>query len=79
MTGFEDFDWESAVAFAKRYGALLIAVLFALSARRKKKAAMEEEWTEPEPASDETVSEIQPIEPGVDASKLARQYSSGPE
>ena len=81
MTGMEEIDWESAVDFAKRFGGFLIAILFALGARRKKKAAMEameEGAPELQADSQEIVTQAQPIEPGVDAAKLASEYSSGP-
>jgi len=74
MNGFEEIDWEAAIDFAKRFGGILIAVLWALAARRRKKASKEKNPTltpaqEPPPAGDSA------IEPGTDATKLSSQFS----
>lgn len=90
MNGLEEIDWETVVDVAKRVGGLLLALLFALAARRKRQAASTEE-PEPEPGDEETREEIrepwreevrepQPfgpraIRPGDDASKMAERFS----
>ena len=77
MNGLEEIDWEKVVGFAKRFGGILLAVLFALAARRKKKAAAEEESEpEPEPAAEAPPIESRPIEPGDDVAKMASRYSN---
>lgn len=79
MNGFDEIDWETVWTFSKRFGGLILAVLFALAARSRKKSAPEE--SEPvdsaEPDVDRNRREIRPIEPGVDATKLAREFSQG--
>ena len=77
MDGFDEIDWETVWDFVRRFGGFLLAVLFALAARSRKKSAPEESApVEPaELAVDRNRREIQSIEPGVDATKLAREFS----
>lgn len=74
MNGFEEIDWEVASDYVKRFGGLIIAVLFALVARRKKKASMERSL-EREPVQSSRSAEVSAIEPGTDATQLSRRYS----
>lgn len=90
MSGLEEIDWETVVDVAKRVGGLLLALLFALAARRKRRAASREE-SEPEPGGEEVHEEVREpwreeirepvpfgpraIRPGDDASKMAKRYS----
>ncbi len=77
MNFFEEIDWEVTIDFLKRFGALIVAALWAFAARRRKKSADEEE-PEPDMAQDPSAPEDVVIEPGTDAAKLSRQYSQQP-
>ena len=74
MNGFEEIDWEVAIDFVKRFGALILALLWALAARRKRKDT-EKESPEPKPTPSPSAPDVVAIEPGTDAAKLSRQYS----
>lgn len=74
MNGFEEIDWEAAVDFVKRFGGILIAVLWALAARRRKKAS-KEKVPALEVAQESPPAGVSIIEPGTDATKLSSQYS----
>jgi len=78
VNGFEELDWETAIEFAKRFGGLIAAALFILVGRfrkGKKEERVEETAETPDPEPQSHLSENFPIEPGMNAAKLSKQFS----
>jgi len=77
MNGLEEIDWETVVDFAKRFGGVVIFLLFMLAGRRRNKGRRKQTEPESQPVAKEVPVSVPAIEPGDDATKLASRYSSG--
>ena len=74
MNGLEEVEWSEVVSFLRRYSGLIVALVFLIWSRRKKKASKRPESQQKlEPRRGR--GDLMPIEPGDDASKLSEKFS----